>query len=59
MDEIAEWLNDHGHVTTLGGPFTQVLRLAAAEALPGRRFPGKVKDRGGNPQIIKAMEKPA
>jgi len=59
MDEIAEWLNDHGHVTTLGGPFTQVSVHRLLKRYLGDDFLGKVKDRGGNPQIIKAMEKPA
>ena len=59
MDEIAEWLNNHGHLTTVGTPFNQVSVWRLLKRYLGDDFLGKVKDRGGHPQIIKAMEKSA
>lgn len=57
MDEIAVWLNSHGHLTTTGGPFNQVSVHRLLKRYLGDDFLGKTKDRGGNPQIIKAMER--
>ena len=56
MDEIAEWLNNNGHTTTVGGAFNQVSVWRLLKRYLGTDFLGKVKDRGGNPQTIRAME---
>ena len=57
MDEIATWLNDNGHCTTTGNPFSQVSVHRLLKRYLGDDFLGPVKDRGGRPQIIRAMEK--
>jgi len=57
MDEIAEWLNSRGHLTTAGTPFGQVSVWRLMQRYLGEDFLGKVKDRGGRPKKIKAMEK--
>jgi DNA invertase Pin-like site-specific DNA recombinase len=57
MDEIATWLNDHGHQTTAGKPFTQTAVWRLLKRYLGDDFLGPVKDRGGRPQVIRAMEK--
>ncbi len=57
MGEIATWLNDHGHQTTVGKPFTQTAVWRLLKRYLGDDFLGKVKDRGGSPQVIRAMEK--
>jgi DNA invertase Pin-like site-specific DNA recombinase len=59
MDEIAEWLNNNGHTTTAGHPFNQVSVWRLLKRYLGDDFLGKVKDRGGKPQIIPCMEKTA
>jgi DNA invertase Pin-like site-specific DNA recombinase len=59
MDEIAEWLNAHGHLTTVGTPFNEVSVWRLLNRYLGKDFLGKVKDRGGRPQKIKAMERTA
>ncbi len=59
MDEIAAWLNDRGHLTTVGTPFNQVSVWRLLKRYLGDDFLGKTKDRGGHPQIIKAKERSA
>ena len=59
MVEIAAWLNDNGHTTTAGTPFTQVSVWRLLKRYLGDNFLGKVKDRGGKPQIIRCMERTA
>ena len=56
MGEIATWLNDHDHRTTVGRPFTETAVWRLLKRYAGDDFLGKVKDRGGNPQVIRAME---
>jgi DNA invertase Pin-like site-specific DNA recombinase len=56
MVEIAEWLNDHGHTTTVGHPFNEVSVWRLLKRYLGDDFLGPVKDRGGRPQTIRAME---
>ena len=56
MREIADWLNDHGHLTTAGLPFTDVAVHRVIKRYLGDGFLGKVRDRGGNPRTIRAME---
>lgn len=56
MDEIAAWLNGNGHLTTAGRPFNQVAVWRILKRYLGDDFLGKVKDRGGRPQVIRAME---
>jgi DNA invertase Pin-like site-specific DNA recombinase len=56
MREIADWLNDHGHLTTAGLPFTDVAVHRVIKRYLGDDFLGKVRDRGGNPRTIRAME---
>ena len=55
MDEVAAWLNQHGHKTTTGGPFGvgSVWRLLKCYA--GKKYLGPVKDHGGHPLVIGAM----
>ena len=56
MDEIAVWLNNNGHTTSSGMPFQQCAVHRLLKRYLGDDFLGKVKDRGGKPQIIRAME---
>ena len=59
MVEIAEWLNNNGHTTTAGHPFKQVSVGRLLKRYLGDDYLGKVKDRGGKPQIIRCMERTA
>ena len=58
-DEIATWLNNNGHLTTAGRPFTQVAVHRLLKRYLGDKFLGQVKDRGGHPLVIRAMEETA
>ena len=57
MEEIATWLNDRGHKTTVGGLFTQTAVWRLLKRYLGDDFLGHAKDRGGRPLTIRAMEK--
>jgi DNA invertase Pin-like site-specific DNA recombinase len=59
MDEIAAWLNARDCLTTVGTPFNQVSVWRLLKRYLGDDFLGPVKDRGGRPQRIRAMEKSA
>ena len=59
MDEIATWLNDNGHTTTVGHPFNETSVWRLCKRYLGDEYLGKVKDRGGNPQVLRCMEKTA
>ena len=59
MDEIAQWLNDNGHTTTVGHPFNETSVWRLCKRYLGDEYLGKVKDRGGNPQVLRCMEKTA
>ena len=56
MQEIAGWLNDHGHRTTAGFPFTDVAVHRVIKRYLGDDYLGPVRDRGGKPLTIRAME---
>lgn len=57
MDEIAVWLNDHGHMTTAGKPFNQVSVWRLLDRYLGKDYLGAVRNRGGEPLVIACMEK--
>ena len=59
MDEIADWLNQRGHTTTVGHPFNETSVWRLLKRYLGDEYLGKVRDRGGRPQIIGCMEKTA
>ena len=56
MDEIAVWLNDHGHRTLAGGQFTQVSVWRVLKRYFGSAYLGRVRDAHGQQRIIPAME---
>ena len=56
MGEIATWLNDRGHSTTVGKPFTETAVWRLLKRYAGDDYLGRVKDAHGGSHVIRAME---
>ena len=56
MIEIATWLNDHGHTTSAGAPFTQTAVHRLLKRYLGDDFLGRAADSHGNSRVIRCME---